>query len=201
MDVKIKICGISREEDARALNLAMPDFTGFIFYEKSRRNVTPETARALRSMLDPRIVSVGVFVDAEPSFIAALYEAGIISVAQLHGAETEEDIAALRARCPGITIWKAFTVARAEDLAAAEKCSADRILLDSGKGSGELFDHSLLTGFRREFMLAGGLTPENIPALIEKCRPWGVDLSSGVETNGKKDKSKILAAVDAARNI
>lgn len=99
--MKIKICGLSRTCDAAAVNLAVPDYVGFVFWERSRRNVTAETAKRLRALIKPEIVSVGVFVDAEPDFICGLYREGVISVAQLHGDETETDIGLLRAALSG----------------------------------------------------------------------------------------------------
>ena len=93
---KVKICGLRRREDIEAVNRLKPEYIGFVFYEKSRRNVTEEEAMALRKALDPDIISVGVFVDAEPELILRLVKKGIISVAQLHGHETEEYIEKLK---------------------------------------------------------------------------------------------------------
>ena len=197
--MKIKICGLSRTCDAEAVNLAVPDYVGFVFWERSRRNVTAETAKRLRALIKPEIVSVGVFVDAEPDFICGLYREGVISVAQLHGDETETDIGRLRRLCPGLEIWKAFIIGSAPDIEKAEKSAADRVLLDSGRGGGKRFEHALVSGIRREWILAGGLAPDNIEALAREYGPYAVDVSSGVETGGKKDRDKIIAAVEAAR--
>ena len=99
-------------------------------------------------------------------------------------------------------IIKAFSVQTSEDVRRAEESSADCILLDHGSGgTGASFDWSLLTGLTRPYVLAGGLTPENLPGAIKRLHPWTVDLSSGVETDGEKDRSKILAAVQAVRNM
>ena len=107
--------------------------------------------------------------------------------------------AALRAAAPGKEIWKAFQVRGPADLERATAFPADRILLDSGQGTGRTFDWSLLRHFPRPYLLAGGLDPENLPEAIRTLRPYGVDLSSGVETDGLKDFTKIQAAVAAAR--
>ena len=96
-------------------------------------------------------------------------------------------------------MWKAFKVHSAGDLAAANASAADMVLLDNGYGTGAAFDWSLTQGVTRPYILAGGLTPENIPDAIARLRPWGLDISSGVETDKKKDFTKIMAAVAAAR--
>ncbi len=199
MSTKIKICGLCRPQDADAVNRAGPDYAGFVFYEKSRRYVTPEQARGLRLALHPGIVLVGVFVDAPEKDIAALYREGTISVIQLHGGESGEYINRLRAALPGAAIWKAFTIRSAADIAAALRSPADLVLLDHGGGSGRRFDWSLIEGFPRPFILAGGLTPDNIPEAAARFHPYAVDLSSGVEDTGRKDAQKIFAAVAAAR--
>ena len=131
--------------------------------------------------------------------VTDLLNRGIISIAQLHGGEDEDYTAALRAAAPGKEIWKAFQVHEPADLERAIVFPADRILLDSGQGTGRTFDWSLLRHFPRAYLLAGGLDPENLPEAIRTLRPYGVDLSSGVETDGLKDFTKIQAAVAAAR--
>lgn len=197
---KIKICGLSRPQDINYVNEARPDWCGFIInFPKSHRNVTPEQVRALRAGLAPSVLPVGVFVDRPAEEIAQLLKDGTISVAQLHGHEGPEDIAALRALAPGCQIWKAFKVRSAADLEEALASPADLVLLDNGQGTGQTFDWSLVTGVKRPFLLAGGLTPDNIPQAIEAVHPYGLDLSSGVETDKTKDREKILAAVAAAR--
>ena len=197
---KIKICGLFRECDIDAVNEARPDWCGFIVnFPKSHRNLAPEAVRALRAKLDPGITPVGVFVDQPPEEVAALLSDGTISVAQLHGHEGEDYIARLRMLAPGCVIWKAFKIRTPADLAAANACSADLVVLDNGYGTGESFDWSLADGIERPYLLAGGLTPENIPDAIRRLRPWGLDISSGVETDKLKDREKIMAAVKAAR--
>lgn len=196
---QIKICGLSRDEDIDYVNEAEPDYIGFILlFPKSRRNIPPERASALRRRLSPGIRAVGVFVDQPVQSVLHAAERIGLDVIQLHGHEDDDYIAALREKtaCP---IWKAFRIRGADDLAAAAASAADEVLLDNGYGTGEAFDWTLAGGFDRPFLLAGGLTPENIPAAVRALRPKLVDLSSGVETNGVKDREKILAAVRAAR--
>ena len=197
---KIKICGLKRPEDIQYVNEAKPDFAGFVIdFPKSHRSVTPRRAHELRQRLSREIAPVGVFVDSPVDTVADLFFSGVIRIAQLHGSEDEDYIAALRRAAPGLTVWRAFRIGAPADLAAAEKSSADLVLLDNGQGTGEAFDWSLIRSVRRDYILAGGLTPENLPAAVKALHPWCVDISSGVETDKRKDKSKILAAVSAAR--
>ncbi len=197
---KIKICGLCRPEDVAYVNEARPDFAGFVIdFPPSHRSVSPRAAHELRLRLRPSIAPVGVFVDAPVDTVADLYFSGTIKIAQLHGHEDEETIAALRRAAPGLAVWKAFKVRAPEDLARAAASGADLVVLDNGYGTGERFDWSLLKDFRRPYILAGGLTPETIPAALAALRPWGVDVSSGVETDKRKDLTKIMAAVTAAR--
>ena len=196
---RIKICGLFRDEDIDYVNEAKPDFVGFILhFPRSRRNIAPERAAELRVRLSPGIRAVGVFVDQPLSLVAETAAQVGLDVIQLHGHEDDACIAALRERT-ALPVWKAFRVRSAADLEAAARSTADEILLDNGYGTGAAFDWSLADGFDRPFLLAGGLTPENIPAAIRALGPKLVDISSGVETDGVKDRNKILAAVAAAR--
>ena len=196
---KIKICGIFRDCDAQYINEALPDYAGFVFYPPSHRNISEEKGAALRRMIRPGIMTVGVFVNADINFIVQFFKAGTIGVAQLHGTENRAYIDALRKAVPGCEIWKAFTVKTEADLEKAAVSHADRILLDNGYGTGECFDWTLISGLSRPFILAGGLSPENIGGAVARFHPYAVDMSSGVETGRIKDRNKILAAVKAAR--
>lgn len=199
MAVKIKICGLSREEDIEYANQVMPDYIGFVFWEHSRRYVSHEKAAVLRGLLNPEIQAVGVFVDAPPEEIISLLDEGVIDMAQLHGEETEEDIQYLQA-VTGKPIMKAVKVKSRYDVEAWLDSSADYLLFDSGMGSGVAFDWDLLKDIPREFFLAGGLKPENLKQAVEAVRPYAVDLSSGVETDGVKDRSKMQEAVIMMRS-
>ena len=196
---KIKICGLFRPCDIEAVNAARPDYCGFIInFPKSHRNVSPDQVRALRAGLAEGITPVGVFVNQPVEEMAALLNDGTISIAQLHGQEDEACIAALRAATGGKPVWKAFKIRSEADVAAARASSADLVILDNGYGTGQVFDWSLAGGIDRPFLLAGALTPENIQDAITQLHPFGLDISSGVETEKKKDPQKILAAVQAA---
>ncbi len=194
---KIKICGLSRPEDIAYVNEALPDFCGFIIdVPKSIRNTTPGQVRSLRKLLRPEIVPVGVFRNAPVETVAELLRDGTIAAAQLHGSEDEDYIYRLKAM-GDYTVIKAF---REETLGQARDSSADYILLDHGSGgTGQTFDWSLAERISRPYFLAGGIGPDNIRRAIERLHPWAVDLSSSVETEGKKDREKILAAVRAVR--
>lgn len=197
---KIKICGLFQSQDVDYINEARPDWCGFILnFPKSHRNITVERLRALRGHLAEGVAPVGVFVDQPMETVAALLGEGLISIAQLHGHEDGAYIAALRALAPGKPIWRAFQIRSASDAREAKLCPADLVVLDGGQGAGQVFDWSLIRKIRRPFLLAGGLTPESIPQAVRALHPYGVDLSSGVETDKQKDRSKILAAVAAAR--
>lgn len=198
---KIKICGLRRTEDIAIVNEAKPDFAGVILARNPKfwRAVDAHQAARLREALDHAIPLVGVFVDDDADYIASLLDSGVIDIAQLHGRETEDDIRALAGRS-GKPVWKAFQVKTPEDVAAAIRTPAERPLLDSGTGCGVTFDWSLVTGIDRPFLLAGGLTPENLSAAIAQVRPWCVDISSGVETGRVKDADKIFRAVEAAHS-
>lgn len=199
---KIKICGLSRREDVEAVNDAKPDFCGFVVnFPKSRRNVSPERLRELRGLLDGDMIPVGVFVSQSPELVAELQNQGVITIAQLHGHEDEAYLSRLRELTHGKPVWKAFRVRTAEDVAAARRSTADRILLDNGTGTGAAFDWTLVRDMSRPWILAGGLTPETLPDAVRSLRPWCADLSSGVETDGFKDREKILAAVEAVRRL
>lgn len=203
---KIKICGLYCPCDVDYVNQAQPDWCGFIInFPKSHRNLTPNQVRELRAGLSRRVTPVGVFVDRPVEEVAALLNDGTIAVAQLHGHEDDAYIAQLRSQVTGhhlwpkLEIWKAFKIRSAADLGAANSSTADMVLLDNGYGTGQTFDWSLAGGVKRPFLLAGGLTPDNIPDAIRQLHPAGLDISSGVETDQKKDPAKILAAVAAAR--
>jgi len=196
---RIKICGLFREADIAAVNEARPDFAGFVF-ASSRRQVSPEQSAALSRLLDPAIVPVGVFVDEPVENIVALFQEGTIRIAQLHGQETEATIEALK-RLADIPVIKAIRVSRPADILAWSTTVADFLLLDNGPGgTGQSFDWRLIPPIDKRWFLAGGLDEHNIrQALSLSPPPWCLDVSSGAETNGVKDRAKILNLVRLAR--
>lgn len=196
----VKICGLTRPEDIDAVNSLSLDMAGFVFYGPSRRCVTRDSARELGSGLDPSIVKVGVFVDEDPLVIADLVGSGIIDAVQLHGVEDGAYIHGLR-RLVDAPVIKTFLVRDRGDIEAANRSDADYVLLDSGMGSGRTFDWSLLEDMDRDYILSGGLNPGNIHDAVEMLHPYGVDVSSGVETDGRKDPSKMSAFLRTVHGI
>lgn len=202
---RVKLCGMFRDEDVQAVAEARPDLCGFIVdFPKSHRSVTPAQLAGLCDRLlecEPAgapIWRVGVFVDEPMEQLVRIVDAGCIDLVQLHGSEDAAYIDELRDRT-GVGIIQAFRIRSAADAAAAEASAADLVLLDNGQGTGEGFDWSLVASVGRPFMLAGGLGPENVAQAIEEVRPWGVDMSSGIETEKRKDPAKMAAAVAAVR--
>ncbi len=205
---KIKICGLSRREDIESVNMVSPDYIGFIMgFPKSHRNITIERAKILRAGLKEGIQVVGVFVDAEISMIVDACAQKVIDVIQLHGREDIRYIERLKAVLASVEVQakiiKAIQVKSKEDLALIKEVPADMILLDAGMGDGKLFSQEqmeLLKSVNRDYFLAGGLNPENVSELLESLHPFGVDVSSGVETEKKKDRKKIRRFVQNVRD-
>ena len=208
---KIKICGLFRDCDIDYVNEAMPDYIGFVF-AKSRRQVSREWAETMRSRLKSEITPVGVFVNEPLANVVQLLKDNIIAMAQLHGDENETYIQALKTLTHK-PIIKAVRVLSQQDIVGAQDTLADFLLLDNGAGgTGESFDWSLVsqakhqkenqkeTKKQKPFFLAGGLKAETIEQAITATSPYAVDLSSGVETNGLKDRDKILEIVRRMRN-
>lgn len=195
---KIKLCGLSRQCDIEWANELKPDYIGFIFWSKSKRNVSPEKAKELKALLSPDIKAVGVFVNEPVQNVAELLNNNIIDIAQLHGSEDEEYISKLRT-LTNKPIIKAFLLKSKDDAQKAEKSMADHILLDSGMGTGKSFDRSLLKDISRPYFLAGGLCPENVGIAVDTLSPFAVDVSSGIETDNLKDRNKMTAFVKAVR--
>ncbi|MDO4975661.1 MAG: phosphoribosylanthranilate isomerase [Eubacteriales bacterium] len=195
---KIKLCGLTRACDIETVNQLKPDYIGFVFWPKSKRNLSKEQAKELKSLLDPEIQVIGVFVDENMDTVANLLEEGIIDIAQLHGSEDEEYIETLRNRT-GKIIFKAFTIKDLDAVERANASNADCVLVDSGKGSGVAFDWNLLKEMKRPYLLAGGLSLSNVEEAITLIKPYGVDVSSGIESDGKKDVKKMIEFVNRVR--
>lgn len=195
---KIKCCGLSRMCDIEAANHLMPEYIGFVFAPKSRRYVSADKARALKQALSPEIKAVGVFVNETPEQIATLTDKGIIDMIQLHGNEDEAYIEKLRTLTDK-PIIKAFRIETVADVEKAVQSTADAILLDSGAGTGKVFNWKLLADIKRPYFLAGGLAPNNIKQALQQLTPDAVDVSSGIETEGDKDKEKMAAFIAAVR--
>ena len=195
---KIKLCGLSRLCDIEAVNELKPDYIGFVFASKSKRYVTPEKAKELKQMLLPEIQAVGVFVNENPEIVAVLLNKGIIDIAQLHGSEDNAYVKKLQ-RLTRKPLIQAYRVSSYDQILAAQNSFADYILLDSGAGTGTTFDWELLSTINRPYFLAGGLHPGNVETVIRRFHPYGIDVSSGIETTKRKDKNKMAAFIQNAR--
>ena len=205
--VRVKICGITSEKDVEILNRYLPDYAGFVF-AKSRRQLTADQAGQLAVKLAGSIRKVGVFVNAVQDDILGAVDAAGLDAVQLHGNETPEDIERLRFRLDsGIEIWKAIRVKDADSINELGGYLADRFLLDaysedSYGGAGKSFDwkYAQAAGTNRCILLAGGLNPNNVSAAIKAVKPFAVDVSSGVESDGSKDEVKIRDFMNAVKN-
>ena len=195
---KIKLCGLSRACDIEAANELRPEYIGFVFAPKSKRFISPEQAAELKRLLHPDIKAIGVFVNESLQNVAELLKNGVIDIAQLHGNEDDEYIKELRT-LTNKPIIKAFRVSSAQDIKEANVSVSDYVLLDSGAGTGTVFDWNLPKGIERPYFLAGGLDTENVSDAIKALDPFAVDVSSGIETDGLKDKTKMAAFVAAVR--
>lgn len=197
--IKIKLCGLTRPSDIETANLLHPDYVGFVFAKKSRRYVSPERVKTLKELLHPDILAVGVFVDEEPEAVATWLSSGIVDVAQLHGGEDEAYIKKLR-ELTDRPIIKAFSVKETHDIEKANDSMADFVLLDAGDGgTGSAFDRELLAGMNRPYILAGGLDADTAAEAVRRWRPYAVDVSTGIETDGLKDAEKMQAFVKNVR--
>ena len=195
---KIKFCGMRSLRDIELANELLPDYVGFVLAPRFWRHIDPDSASKMKAALDPKIRAVGVFVDNPFEEVADYLSRGIIDIAQLHGAEDEDFIRRLQ-KTSGKPVIKAFKIESEEDVKKAQNSPADFVLLDSGTGTGKLFDWSLIENFGREFFLAGGLNPENAAGAIKKCSPYAVDVSSGIETDKVKDPAKMRSFAKAVR--
>ena len=199
--VRVKICGITRLEDALAAVRLGADALGFNFWPGSRRFVEPAAARAIVAQLPPFVTSVGVFVNQPSAAVLAATTRSGVGAIQLHGDEPPRE-------CEGypLPVIKALRVSGPESLAAMERYRVRALLLDAPSaefgGSGQTFDWALAAEAARRatVILAGGLTPANVAAAVRAVRPWAVDVASGVESSpGVKDADKMRRFVEGAK--
>jgi len=205
MSVKVKICGITNTEDAQAAVAAGADLLGFVFAEESPRRVTVAQAAAIARIVPPYVVCVGLFVNAPAELVSEARGACALQLLQFHGDETPE-----YCRQFGAMSMKAFRVKDAATLQTLPNYPTDAWLLDAyvpGQrgGTGHSFNWDLAVAavkLGRPVFLAGGLTPDNVAEAVRQVQPYGVDVSSGVESApGKKDHAKVRAFVQAAKSI
>ncbi len=215
MTVRAKICGIN---DAAAMRAAIDGdaaFVGLVFYPPSPRNVTPEAAGPLAALVPPSVVRVGLFVDPDDTLIAAAHRHAALDMAQLHGSESPARCDEIRDRF-GLKVMKALKIAEAADIEAADAYigHVDWLMFDARTptgmkgalpgGNALAFEWALLAGrsFAVPWMLAGGLTPDNVAEAARISGATSVDVSSGVENApGRKDPGKIARFLDAVRAL
>ncbi len=213
MAVAAKICGLKTAETIAAAVEHGADFVGFNFFKKSPRYVDPEQAGVLARAMPSRILKTGLFVDDEDARIAAILAVAPLDLLQLHGSETPERVAAIKAKF-GLPVMKVIKVRGAADIARAAEyeAAADRLLFDAQPpaemknalpgGNAVSFDWTLLQGFRSRlpWMLSGGLTPANLAEAVRRSGAPAVDVASGVEGRpGEKNPSKIKDFLEIAR--
>ena len=210
---KVKMCGISKVETIPAVVEAKPDYMGLVF-APSKRQVTVEQAKILIEELhkqcinhyDTKVVkTVGVFVNETVDNLVTIANEANLDAVQLHGDEDETFIQSLKERT-NVEVWKAIQIRTAADTEKWIDSSVDMLLFDAYHkdergGTGEVFDWSSLDAFERPFMLAGGIDSTNVARAIRTVRPYGIDISSGIETNGVKDDEKITAFTKIVKSI
>ncbi|MCD8024814.1 MAG: phosphoribosylanthranilate isomerase [Candidatus Gastranaerophilales bacterium] len=198
--MKIKICGIKTEEEAKIMNLTMPDFIGFVFAE-SKRQIDYKRAEKLKNILNPDIKRTGVFVSSGEKEILNLWDKGIIQIAQLHGYYSEDTIKSLKSE--GLSVIK---VVRVKEKKYEIETNADYLLFDCYSNSGmggvnKTFDWNIQIKANVPFFAAGGLNASNIKEMSEKLKPYAVDISSGAEENGIKTLKKVSDIMKVLRGI
>lgn len=200
---KVKICGITSVDDALMAVDAGADALGLVFFEKSPRFVPVEAAARIIAKLPPFVQVVGLFVNADLELVNRTADHCGLDIVQLHGEESPEYCSLVRRR-----VMKAFRVRGPESLAPLSEYRVAAYLLDAYSphaygGTGEMFDWDCAVAAKEQgrIVLAGGLTPDNIAEAVAKVRPYGVDVSSGVESSpGKKDPEKVRRFIQQAKN-
>jgi phosphoribosylanthranilate isomerase len=214
MSIAMKFCGLTRAQDVLAAAEAGARYMGLVFFAKSPRNVSLEAARELAMLAPPGLAKVALTVDANDATLDALMSAVPLDMIQLHGSESPERVTEVRART-GLPVMKAIGIAEAEDLSRIDIYSevADQILIDAKPpktatlpgGNGLSFDWRLLAGrkyWTKPWMLAGGLTPDNVAEAVRLTGARQVDLSSGIESApGVKDPAKMRAFAEAVAGL
>ena len=194
---RVKICGINSPEDVEIVNELKPDYVSFAFY-KNKRQVTYEKARKLKQILDKDIRVIGVFVDENTNVVASAANDDLLDVIEFHGNEGPGEIERIKA-FTSKPIIQGFRIRSRADVEVALDSHADSILMYSDSECGVPMDWKLLTNVTRPYFLAGGLNAYNIEKAIKICHPFAVSVTTGVETDGIKDREKMAAFIKMAR--
>ncbi len=195
--MKVKICGIKRAEDVEYINEFLPDYAGFIFYSQSKRYISYERAEILKSKLSKKIQTVGVFVNEKPQKIIEAAKKNIINLVQLHGLEDNNYIEIIKSET-NLPVIKVF---HADKINNINKTKADFVLIDSKDkntigGTGKVFDWTTIPEkIKDKLFLAGGINIKNVKEAM-KVLPYCLDVNSGVETDGNKDRNKIKEIIE-----
>ena len=207
MVCKIKLCGMMRKDDISFVNEALPEYAGFVFAD-TRRRITGKDAARFRDILDDRIKAVGVFVNADIDYVVRLLEDDIIDIAQLHGDEDNDYILRLK-ELTGKPVIKAIRVRDVNCIDNPDTHPADYFLMDAyvkglPGGTGESFDWNIVDTYKKTsnkpLFLAGGININNCQKAMN-YEPFALDISSGIETDGYKDKDKIIEICRRIRNV
>ena len=194
----VKLCGMRSERDVYEAVKAGADAVGMVLTPGFRRSVGLGQAAKMARLIPKGVRSVGVFVDSPVEEVDFVADSLGLDAIQLHGSEDDGYISELR-EMTHRTIIKSFVAVSERDVKEAEASAADLILLDGGMGAGKAFDLSLAGAIGRKFILAGGLTPDNVGEAVIIAHPYAVDVSSGIETDGAKDPEKMRAFVERAK--
>ncbi len=196
MATKIKICGLRQLSDADIINELRPDYAGVVLCRRFWRGIDFEAARALRYRINYNIPLVGVFVNDDFATVMRALRTGVVDMVQLQGTESEEYIRDLMIQS-GKPVIKACQMDSPAVIPYAEYSAANHILFDSSID--DTFDWNMVRYVQRPYILSGGLNADNVCYALDELNPWGVNLSSGVETDGMLDPEKIRAAVRVIR--
>ena len=203
MDTKIrtrlKVCGITKEKDALMVSNLGADAIGFVFAE-SRRKINPEKAKEIIEMLPPFITTVGIFMNEELSEVNKITEYVLLDAVQLHGNETCEYCNKVNRKViKGILVTENDT--KETLIKKMQNYSVSAFILDPGRGSGKTFNWDIARQIEKPLIIAGGLTPDNVKQVIKDLRPYGVDVSTGVEKDyGEKDREKVKRFIEEVRS-
>jgi phosphoribosylanthranilate isomerase len=200
--VKVKICGITNTEDALKAVEYGADALGFVFHKKSPRHIMPEDASVIVRALPPFVTSVGVFVNVEPGEVDEIMERTGLDVAQLHGSELPEACRIQKRVIKAIRVRRVKSLERMEDYEGVSAFLLDTYSPTAPGGTGKTFNWDIAAEAKRygRIILAGGLTPDNVAEAVRHVRPYGVDVSSGVErAKGLKDHRKLRLFIKRAK--